>query len=81
MLVIVNCFLIFSFFKFHYHVIPAPQFDASKDRSEYRTLDPPSQREMHRLELEGRTELDEGFAKEFTDKMRRELSPVVLSHL
>jgi len=70
-----------SLSKVHYHIIPAPQFDVPRDRSEYRTSNPPTQREMHRMELEGRTELDEDFAKEFTDKMRRELSPAVLSHL
>lgn len=36
---------------------------------------------MHRMELEGRTELDEDFAKEFTEKMQRELSVITLSHL
>lgn len=33
------------------------------------------------MELEGRTELDDDFAKEFMDKMRCELSQTVLSHL
>ena len=36
---------------------------------------------MHRIEWEGRTELDEDFAKELTDKIRRELSAAELSHL
>jgi len=67
--------------KVHYHIIPAPQLDAPRDRSKYKTLDPPTEKEMHTMELEGRTELDEDFAKEFTDKIRRELSPAVLSHL
>jgi hypothetical protein len=34
------------------------------------------------MELEGRTELDEDVAKEFTDKVRREFSQAAaLSHL
>ena len=33
------------------------------------------------MELEGREELDENFAKEFAHKIRCELSPVTLSHL
>jgi len=65
----------------HYHIIPAPQLDAPRDRNKHNVLDPPTQKEMHRMELEGRVELDEDFAKEFTDKIRRELSPAVLSHL
>jgi len=65
----------------HYHIIPAPRLDAQRDRSKYEILNPPTEQEMHKMELEGRTELDEDFAKEFTDKIRRELSAAVLSHL
>jgi len=71
----------FSLLKVHYHIIPAPQFGVPIDRSKYRTLEPPTEKEMHTMELEGRTELDEDFAKEFTDKIRRKLSPAGLSHL
>lgn len=52
----------------HYHVIPAPQLDAKPGRSKYNALNPPSEKEMHEMEWEGRTELDEDFAREFTDR-------------
>lgn len=74
-------FLDFFWFKVHYHIIPAPPLDSRSDRSKYDPLDPPTEKEMHAIELEGRTELDEDFAKEFTDKMRRELAMTTLSHL
>jgi len=65
----------------HYHIIPAPQLDVQMDRSKYKTFHPPTEGEMHKMEWEGRTELDEDFAKEFTDKIRCELSSTMLSHL
>jgi len=65
----------------HYHIIPAPRLDAPTHGNKRKTLNPPTEKQMHMMEWEGRTELDEDFAKEFTDKMRRELSPTVLSHL
>ena len=71
----------FSLLKVHYHIIPAPQPGVPIDRSKYRTPEPPTEKEMHTMELEGRAELDEDFAKELTDKIRRELSPAGLSHL
>lgn len=78
-----NYLLIFlsSIPKVHYHIIPAPQLGVQRDRSKYKTRDPPTEQEMHVMEWEGRTELDEDFAKEFTDKIRREFSPAALSHL
>ncbi|KAF9644531.1 HIT-like protein [Thelephora ganbajun] len=65
----------------HYHIIPAPEPDVPRDRSKYKTLVPPTEKEMHMMELEGRTKLGEDFAREFADKIRRELSTTVLSHL
>lgn len=47
----------------------------------YRTPKPPTEKEMHVMEWEGRTELDEDFAKEFVDKIRRILTPAPLSNL
>lgn len=70
-----------SFSKVHYHIIPAPQLDVPGDRAKYRTLKPPTEKEMHIMEWEGRMELDEDFAKELVDKIRRELSPTPLSNL
>lgn len=67
--------------KVHYHIIPAPQLDAQRDRSKYKTLHPPTEKEMHIMEWDGRTELDEDFAEEFMNKIRHELSPAALSHL
>ncbi|KAF9778742.1 HIT-like protein [Thelephora terrestris] len=65
----------------HYHIIPAPQLDAPRGTGTYNALNPPTEKEMHRMELEGRTELDEDFAKEFSDRIRRELSATASSHL
>jgi len=65
----------------HYHIIPAPRLDGPRERNKHKTLVPPTEKQMHIMELEGRTELDEDFAKEFTDRIRRELPPAALSHL
>lgn len=70
-----------SFSKVHYHIIPAPQLDVPRDRAKYRALKPPTEKEMHIMEWEGRTELDEDFARELVDNVRRVLAPAPLSNL
>jgi diadenosine tetraphosphate (Ap4A) HIT family hydrolase len=67
--------------KVHYHIIPAPSLAVQRDKSKDKKLNPPTEEEMHRIEWAGRMELDDDFAQEFTEKIRRELSVTAMSNL
>ncbi|CAK5284381.1 unnamed protein product [Mycena citricolor] len=54
----------------HYHVIPAPKFDDPLSYSS--TTQPLTQRQMHRLEFAGRSELDDD-ASALADQIRAKL--------
>ncbi|KAF7299246.1 HIT-like protein [Mycena indigotica] len=57
----------------HYHVIPAPTF-SSKEAAHTKTdTEPPSQRAMHRLEFESRSELDDDDALILAQRIRSRL--------
>ncbi|KAJ7069997.1 HIT-like protein [Mycena amicta] len=59
----------------HYHVIPAPVFSSSRPSPipAKPEADPPSQRAMHRLEFESRSELDDDDAVALAEKIRSKL--------
>jgi hypothetical protein len=65
----------------HYHIIPAPNFDASTTSEPFDTKDrvpdvdvPPTRREMHQKEFESREELDEDEGEILARKIGRGLA-------
>lgn len=56
----------------HYHIIPAPQFNAPqlKEAKDHVTL---TQKEMHQKEFESRDELDDDEATTLVNKIRARL--------
>lgn len=66
------------FIKVHYHIIPAPTFDATSKisvlpSSEERKKLPLSHKEMHWKEFEARSELDENDALEIVQRIKAKL--------
>ncbi|KIM51363.1 hypothetical protein SCLCIDRAFT_1224586 [Scleroderma citrinum Foug A] len=63
----------------HYHIIPAPQFEASQSdpprigAQRQRVAVPRTMREMHQLEYEGRSELDQDEGRELAERIRARL--------
>lgn len=63
----------------HYHIIPAPQFEASTElarsdppriKAQRQRVSPKTIREMHQLEYEGRSELDQDEGRELAERIR-----------
>ncbi|KAI5988414.1 HIT-like protein [Pisolithus albus] len=57
----------------HFHIIPAPQLGGSPRLDATRAIIPRTRRELHQLEYEGRSELDEDEGRELAERIRAKL--------